>query len=56
MSRSVPASVVGTGKIWLNNEAWPLCGQPRLPLSVSVKQYVPLARCDWLTVTGQLPL
>jgi hypothetical protein len=52
MSWNVPESVVKPS----NNEAGPLCGQPPVPLSVSVRQDVPLECCEWLTVTGQLPL
>src|SRR5579871_1753384 len=37
-------------------EAGPLCGAPKLPLSVREIQSVPLERCEWVTVAGQLPV
>ena len=37
-------------------EAGPLCGAPKLPLSVREMQSVPLERCEWVTVAGQLPV
>src|SRR5579863_5034730 len=37
-------------------DAGPLCGAPKLPLSVREMQSVPLERCEWVTVAGQLPV